>query len=136
MTLILTAIIGCDSITLTITHQGGVQLSPAKTLTKTQASLAYLDTTFNKCMWNAHPTILPFLTCMEVTENNNLRPFVAPVNHNYLNEAKTSSIVHTMTGNFCRGDNSKDSHIEQMGSDLCVVVGFNDKLSTPLLFLI
>ena len=136
LTLISTAITGCDSITLTITHQGGVKLPPAKTLTKTQASLAYLETTFNKFMWNAHPIILPFLTYMEVAENSKLRPFIAPVNHNYLNKAKTLSIVHTMMGNFCHGDNSKDSHIEQMGSDLCVVVGFNDKLSTPLLFLI
>jgi hypothetical protein len=119
-------------------YQGGVKPSPAKTLTKTQASLAYLDTTFNKCMWNTHPTILPFLTCMEVTKNNKLRPFVALalVNHNHLNEAKTLSIVHTMMGNFCHGDDSKDSHIEQMGSDACVVVGFNDKVSTPFLFLI
>ena len=136
LTLILIAITGCDSLTLIITHQGGVKPSPAKTLTKTQASLAYLDTTFNKCMWNTHPTILPFLTCMEVTKNNKLCPFVAPVNHNYLNKAKTLIIVHTMMGNFCHGDNSKDSHIEQMGSDACVVVGFNDKVSTPFLFLI
>jgi hypothetical protein len=132
----LTAITGCDCITLTITHQGGVKPSPAKTLTKTQVSSAYLDTTFNKCMWKAHPTILPFLTCMEVTKNNKLCPFVAPVNHNYLNRAKTLSIVHTMMGNFCHGDDSKDSHIEQMGSDACVVVSFNDKVSTPFLFLI
>ena len=136
LTLISTAITGCDSITLTITHQGGVKPSPAKTLTKTHASLAYLDTTFNKCMWNAHPTILSFLTCMEVTKNNKLYPFVAPVNHNYFNEAKTLSIVHTMIGYFCHSDNSKDSHIDQIGSDACVVVGFNDKVSTPFLFLI
>jgi hypothetical protein len=35
-----------------------------------------------------------------------------------------------MMGNFCHGDDSKDSHIEKMGSDACVVVGFNDKVST------
>ncbi len=41
-----------------------------------------------------------------------------------------------MMGNFCHGDDSKDLHIEQMGSDACLVVGFNDKVSTPFLFLI
>jgi hypothetical protein len=68
---------------------------------------------------------------MEVTENKKLRPSVALVNHNNLNKAKTLSIVHMMMGNFCHGDNSKDLHVEQMGSVACVVVGFNDKVSTP-----
>ncbi len=31
--------------------------------------------------------------CMDVTEKNELRPFVAPVNHNFLNEAKTLNIA-------------------------------------------
>jgi hypothetical protein len=84
--LTLTAITGCDFITLTITHQDGVKPSPAKILSKTPVSVAYFDTTFNKCMWKAHPTL--FLTCMEVTENNKFCPFIAPVYHNYLNGAK------------------------------------------------
>ena len=119
-------------LNLKILYQGKVKQSPAKTFTKTQLSVACIDTTFNKYMWKAHPTILPFLTCMMVTEDNKLCPFVAPVNHNYLNGAKTLSIVHTMMGNFCHGDDSKDLHIEQMGTDACVVVGFNRKVRTPL----
>ena len=71
---------------------------------------------------------------MEVTKNNKLCPFVVPVNHNYLNGAKTLGFVHTIMGNFRHGDNSKDSHIEQMGLDPCVVVGFNDKVTTPFYF--
>ena len=42
-------------------------------------------------MWQAHLTILPFLTCMDVDDNNELHPSVAPVNHNFLNEAKTDN---------------------------------------------
>ena len=57
---------------------------------------------------------------------------MAPVNHNFLNEAKTLNIVHTMMGNFCHGDEQKDSQMEQMGTDACVIVGFNDKVRTLL----
>ena len=60
---------------------------------------------------------------MDVTEKNELRPFVAPVNHNFLNEAKTLNIAHT-----CHGDEQKDSQMEQMGTDACVIVGFNNKV--------
>ena len=65
---------------------------------------------------------------MDVTQNNKLRPFVAPVNHNFLNEAKTLSIAHTMMGNFCHGDKKKESQMENMGTDACVIVGFNNKV--------
>ena len=65
---------------------------------------------------------------MDVTEKNELRPFVALVNHNFLNEAKTLNIAHTMIGNFCHGDEQKDLQMEQMGTDACVIVGFNNKV--------
>jgi hypothetical protein len=65
---------------------------------------------------------------MDVTEKNELRPFVAPVNHNFLNEAKTLNIAHMMMGNFCHGDKQKDLQMELMGMDACVTVGFNNKV--------
>jgi len=88
----------------------------------------YLEAHFTKIMWQVHLTTLPFLTCMDVTENNELCPFVAPVNHNFLNEAKTLSIAHTMMGNFCHGDKKKESQMENMGTDACVIVGFDNKV--------
>ncbi len=66
--------------------------------------------------------------CMDITENNKRCPFMAPVNHNFLNEAKTLSIAHTMMGNFCHGDEKKESQMENMGTDACVIVGFNNKV--------
>jgi hypothetical protein len=36
-----------------------------------------------------------------------LRAYVAPVNHNVLNEAKVINIAHTMMVNFCHGYESK-----------------------------
>ncbi len=83
-----------------MTHQSVVKQSPAKILTKTQMSGKYLDANFTKIMLQVHLITLPFLTGMDVTENNELRPFVAPVDHNFLNESKTLSIAHTMMGNF------------------------------------
>ncbi len=87
---------------------------------------------FTKKLVFFHPTIIPFLTAMELNdinsnkstsnevemsdvENNNslpdkgvenikLLPFVAPVNHNTLTSAKAINIVHTFMGNFCHGD--------------------------------
>ena len=86
-------------------------------------------------MLQVHLTTLPFLTCMDVTENNKLCPFVAPVNHNFLNESKTLSIAHTMMGNFCHGDKKKESQMENMGTDACVIVGFDNKVRLlPYLF--
>ena len=40
-----------------------------------------------------------------------------------------------MMGNFCHGDDDKDLHMEQMGTDACVVVGFNNKVRTSLYFI-
>ncbi len=111
-----------------MTHQSVVKQSPAKILTKTQMSGKYLDTNFTKIMMQVHLTTLPFLMCMDVTENNKLRPFVDPVNHNFLNESKTLSIFHTMMGNFCHGDEKKESQMKNMGTDACVIVGFNNKV--------
>jgi hypothetical protein len=45
----------------------------------------------------------------------NLHLYVAPVNHNFLNEAKALNIVHTMLANFFHGDKDKVSQMEQMG---------------------
>jgi hypothetical protein len=56
---------------------------------------------------------------MTVIDEKNLHPYVAPVNHNVLNEAKALNIAHTMLGNFCYGDEEKELHMEHMGNDAC-----------------
>jgi hypothetical protein len=61
-----------------------------------------------------------------VNYKNHLHPYIAPVNHNSLNEGKTLKIAHTMLGNFYHGDKDKELHIENMDKDACVVVGFNN----------
>jgi hypothetical protein len=56
----------------------------------------------------------------------NLHPYNAPVNHNVLNEAKALNIAQTMLGNFCHSAKDKELHMEHIGNDACVVVGFNN----------
>ncbi len=45
-----------------------------------------------------------------------------------MNEAKTLSIAHTMIGNFCHGDEKKESQMDNIGTDACVIVGFDNKV--------
>jgi hypothetical protein len=85
-----------------------------------------LDKNFSKDTWTVHPSTIPFLTNIMVNYKNHLHPYVAPVNYNSLNEAKALNIAPFMLGNFCHGDEDKELHIENMGKDACVVVGFNN----------
>ncbi len=93
---------------------------------KTHVTTKILDDNLSKDTWTVHPSIIPFLTNMMVNYKNQLHPYVAPVNHNSLNEAKALNISHTMLGNFCHSDKDKESHMENMGNDACVVIGFNN----------
>ncbi len=81
---------------------------------------------FSKDTWTVHPSIIPFLMNMMVNYKNQLHPYVAPVNHNSLNEAKALNIAHTMMGNFCHGDKDKESNMKNMGNSAFVVIGFNN----------
>ena len=55
-----------------------------------------------------------------------LQPYIAPVNHNTLSSAKTLQIVHTLLGNYCHGDQTKKSQLENMGNDACLLMGYHD----------
>ncbi len=85
-----------------------------------------LDKKFYKDTWTVHSRIIPFRMNIMVNYKNHLHPYIAPVNHNTLNEARALNIAHTMLGYFCHGDADKELHMENMGNDACVVVGFNN----------
>ncbi len=93
-------------------------------MTKTHKTTKVLDKIFAKDTWTVHPSIIPLLTNIMVNYKNYLHPYIAPVNHISLNEAKALNIAHTMLGNFCHGDKDKELHMENVGNDACVVVGF------------
>ncbi len=89
-----------------------------------------MDRNFSKHTWAVHPSIIPFLTNMRVANKKHLHQYVAPVNHNVLNEAKVLNIAHAMLGNFCHGDEDKELDMEHMGNNVCVLVGFNNMVRT------
>ena len=76
--------------------------------------------------------MLPFFTPFIVnTENHTLMPYMAPVNHNVLNEQTWVNIVHTFMGNFCHETNEQNDTVpmEYMGHDACVIVGYHKNVS-------
>jgi len=64
----------------------------------------------------------------QVNTNNNvgLRMFMAPVNHNKLDEKKTLQIINTILGNTYQHENGLTRRNQDFGLDACVVVGYDD----------
>ncbi len=76
--------------------------------------------------------MLPFFTPFVVDiDKHALKPYMAPVNHNVLNETTWVKIVHTLLRNFCQEtDNHNNTMLmEDMGHDACVVVGYHKNVS-------
>jgi hypothetical protein len=87
-----------------------------------------MDDNFNKLHLEIHPSIVSFLTTFEKDKNARLSAYVAPVNHNVLNEAVAYQIIHTLYGNYCHSNAEETSQLEEMGNDECVFVGYLDKV--------
>ena len=107
--------------------------SPPKVVTTTSSMKQYIDSVFGKQFVEVHPTIIPFLTVLiPDDEEEFLQPFAAAVNHNVVNESKTLQIIHTLMGNFCHGDKTKESQPEEMGNDACMMISYDAKVSMIL----
>jgi hypothetical protein len=106
--------------------------SPSKKLTTTQKTMTMLEINFKKVSLNINPAVISFLTATTINQGKKkttLKPYVAPVNHNVLNTEKAINIAHTILGNFCHGDKSKNSQMKTMGMDSCMMIGYHDKVS-------
>ncbi len=78
------------------------------------------------------PVMLPFFTAFEVNdEKHTLKLYMAPVNHNHLNEITWLKIVHTLMGNFCQDSDDKNDTMpmEDMGRNACVMLGCHERVS-------
>jgi hypothetical protein len=77
------------------------------------------------------PVVLPFFTPFEVDiDKHTLKPYMASVNHNVINETTWLNIVHTFMGNFCHESDSKNTTpMEDMGNDASVIVGYPNNVS-------
>jgi hypothetical protein len=79
---------------------------------------------------------LPFFTPFKVDiDKHTLKPYMASVNHNVINETTLLNIVHTFTVNFCHKSDSKNNTMpmEDMGNDACVIVGYHNNVSVFIL---
>ncbi len=82
------------------------------------------------------PVTLPFLTPFEVdVDKHTLKPNMASVNHNAINETTWLNIVHTFMGFFCHESDSKNNTtpMKDMGNDACVIVGYHNSVSVFIL---
>ncbi len=78
------------------------------------------------------PVMLPFFTSFGVNvDKHTLKPYMAPVNHNVINESMWLNIVHTFMENFCHESAGKNNTMpmESMGNDACVIVGYHNIVS-------
>ena len=68
--------------------------------TVTSKTKKSIDDNFNKIQLEIHPSIVSFLTTFKKDRNDRLSAYVAPVNHNVLNEATAYQIIHTLYRNY------------------------------------
>jgi hypothetical protein len=97
--------------------------------TATSKTKKTIDDNFNKIQLEIHPSIVSFLTTFEKDRNDHLSAYVAPANHNVLNEATAYQIIHTLYRNYCHSNAGQTSQLEETGKDACVFVGYQDKVS-------
>jgi hypothetical protein len=64
----------------------------------------------------------------KVNTNNNVgfRMFMAPVNHNKLDEKKTLQVINTILGNTYQHESELTRQNQDFGLDTCVVFGYDD----------
>jgi hypothetical protein len=66
--------------------------------------------------------LIPFFTQCQETEKGKLRAFIAPVYHNSVLDMVVD-VCNTMMGEYCGSNNS---HMQEMGDDAGVIVGWDD----------
>jgi hypothetical protein len=80
--------------------------------------------------------MLLFFTSFKVdVAKHTLKPYMASVNHNVINEITWLNIVHALMGIFCLESDEKNdtTPMEDMGNDACVIVGYHNKVSVFML---
>ena len=79
-----------------------------------------------------NPKMIPFFTPIEPSAGTGsdmcTAAYIAPINHNRIDSKMVASIMSTMTGNYCRDASKDNTHLQDMGSDAAVLVGYYDKL--------
>ena len=75
-----------------------------------------------------NPKMIPFFTPIEPSAGPGsemcMAAYIAPINHNRIDSKMVASIMSTMTGNYCRDSSMDHTHLQDMGSDAAVLVGY------------
>ena len=75
--------------------------------------------------------MIPFFTPIEPTagtgSNMCMAAYIAPIYHNRIDSKMVASIMSTMSGNYCRDASMDNTHLQDLGLDAAVLVGYNDK---------
>jgi hypothetical protein len=101
----------------------------------TQVKQKYFSKNCVRVPLTIKPVMIPFFTAFEVDkEKHTLKPYMAPVNHNIINETTWLKIVHTLMGNFCQDSDDTKGVVamEDMGNDACVLVGCHETVRNCL----
>jgi hypothetical protein len=53
--------------------------------------------------------------------------YIVPFNHNRIDSKMVASIMSTMKGNYCRDESKDNTHLQDMGLDAAVLVGYYNK---------
>jgi hypothetical protein len=87
------------------------------------------DRSFDKIVWEINPSIIPFLTPINICEKGSkIQVSMAPINHNQLNQSKATQIAHTILGNAYKSEDDSSLANQDFGNNACVLVGCNNSM--------
>ncbi len=72
-----------------------------------------------------NPRMIPFFSPLTPSEGKHcMAAYIAPINHNRVDSRRVASIMSTMKGNYCRDESLDNTHLQDMGSDAAVLIGY------------
>ncbi len=75
-----------------------------------------------------NPRMIPFFTPLMHAEGDQcMAAYIVPINHSRINSKMVASIMSTMTENYCRDESKDNTHLQDMGLDAAVLVGYYNK---------
>ena len=76
--------------------------------------------------------MIAIITTMKAEKTKQaLQIYVAPANHNWLQESYTLQVVNTLLGNSYQDKHNPTVQNQDMGIDACVLVGYNTDDNKP-----
>ena len=72
-----------------------------------------------------NPRMIPFFSPLTPGEGKHcMAAYIAPINHNRVDSRMVASIMSTMKGNYSRDESLDNTHLQDMGSNAAVLIGY------------